>query len=92
MAQLRALLDAGADVEDDKGDGCTLLQHAVDVEYDGHLQSGEPLQVAVTAFLLERGADPLCRYNGVAVVDEAAGRGHWSAVELMRAPIDQDGR
>ena len=59
LPRLRELLDGGYDVEDDSGDGWTLLRHAIDVEIDGHVQSGEALHVDVTAFLLARGADPL---------------------------------
>jgi len=61
---LRDLLNAGNDVEDDDGDGWTLLRHAIDIEYDGHVQSGGPLHADVTAFLLARGADPLRPCNG----------------------------
>lgn len=55
LPRLRDLLDAGHDVEDDNGDGWTLLRHAVDVEHDGHVQTGEPLHTDVTAFLLACG-------------------------------------
>jgi hypothetical protein len=49
LTSLRELLDSGM----------TLLQHAVDIEIDGHTQTGLPLHVDVTAYLLARGADPL---------------------------------
>jgi hypothetical protein len=52
LPRLRDLLDAGHDVEDDNGDGWTLLRHAVNVEYDDHAQTGLPLHADVTAFLL----------------------------------------
>lgn len=87
LVRLRALLDAGNDVEDDDGNGWTLLRHAVDVEVDGHTQTGQPLHVDVTALLLARGADPLRSCNGITVVMEAEQRGHWLATELMRAWI-----
>ena len=89
LPRLRDLLDAGNDVEDDSGDGWTLLRHAIDVEYDGHVQTGKPLHADVTAFLLARGADPLRRCDGMPVVDEAEIRGHWLATEIMRAWISQ---
>ena len=96
LPRLRDLLDGGADVEGDDGDGWTLLRHAIDVEYDGHVQTGQPLHVDVTTFLLARGADPLRRYNGMTVLEEAATRGHWLAAEIMKAWIrqgpDVDGR
>ena len=63
LPRLRDLLDGGHDVEDD-GHGWTLLRHAIDVEHDGHVQTGGPLHAAVTVFLLARGADPLRPING----------------------------
>lgn len=36
----------------------TLLTHAIDIEGDGFLQSGQPLTVHSTAVLLAFGADP----------------------------------
>jgi hypothetical protein len=89
LPQLRDLLDAGTDVEDDNGNGWTLLRHAIDVEYNGHVQTGEPLHADVTAFLLARGADPLRRPNDLPIVEEAEIRGHWLAAEIMRAWINQ---
>jgi hypothetical protein len=86
-SRLRPLLDAGHDVEDDDGEGWTLLRHAIDAEHDGHLQSGGPLHADVTAFLLARGADPLRACNGVPVVVEAEECGHWLAADIMRAWI-----
>jgi ankyrin repeat protein len=88
---LRDLLDAGDDVEDDSGDGWTLLRHAIDVEVDSHDQTGKPLHVDVTAFLLSRGADPLHEHNGVSVLEEAEQRGHWLAVGLLSAWIARSG-
>jgi hypothetical protein len=46
---LRDLLDAGHDIEDDNGDGWTLLRHAIAVEQDRHRQTGEPGTVPRTA-------------------------------------------
>ncbi|MFC8494580.1 ankyrin repeat domain-containing protein [Streptomyces sp. NPDC057235] len=85
LPRLRELLDGGYDVEDDCGDGWTLLRHAIDVEIDGHFQSGEPLHVDVTAFLLAHGADPFRDTDGVLPATEAEARGHWLAAELIRA-------
>ncbi|MBL7261082.1 hypothetical protein [Paractinoplanes lichenicola] len=83
---LRDLLDAGQDVEDDNGDGWTLLRHAIDVEIDGFHQGGGPLQVDATALLLARGADPLrIGERNSTPVWEAESRGHWLAAELLRA-------
>jgi hypothetical protein len=89
LPRLRDLLDSGADVEDDNGDGWTLLRHAIDTEIDGHTQTGGPLHADVTAFLLARGAEPLRRCNGIPVVEEAAIRGHWLAAEIMNAWINR---
>ena len=85
LPKLRDLLDAGHDVEDDDGRGWTLLRHAIDVEHDSHVQSGEPLHADTTAFLLARGADPLRACNGMTVIDEAGIRGHWLAAQIMQA-------
>jgi hypothetical protein len=89
VALLRDLLNRGADVEDDSGDGWTLLRHAIDAEVDASDQTGRALHVDMTALLLSRGADPLRRHNGASVVEEAESRGHWLAVELMRAWVDR---
>jgi ankyrin repeat protein len=89
LPQLRDLLDAGHDVEDDNGDGRTLLRHAIDIEHDGHVQTGDPLHTDITAFLLARGADPLRRLNGMTVIEEAQIRGHWLAAEIMRGWINR---
>lgn len=85
LPRLRDLLDAGHDVEDDDGHGWTLLRHAIDVEHDSHVQTGEPLHADVTAFLLARGADPLRSCNGMTVIAEAETCGHWLAVQIMQA-------
>jgi ankyrin repeat protein len=54
---LTVLLDAGAD-PDEVCFGHTPLTHAIEVEGDGHLQSGYRLNTAATAILLAYGADP----------------------------------
>lgn len=86
---LRDLLDAGHDVEDDNGDGRTLLRHAINAEYDIHARTGQPLHADVTAFLLARGADPLRECSGLPLAAEAGRRGHWLAAEIMQAWIRQ---
>ena len=91
LPRLRDLLDAGHDIEDDNGDGWTLLRHAIDAEHDGHLQSGGPLHADVTVFLLARGADPARKGpRGMPAVTEAEIRGHWLAAEIMRAWIERE--
>jgi hypothetical protein len=87
LPRLRELLDGGVDVEEIDG-GMTLLQHAVEVELDGHTQTGVPLHVDVTAYLLARGADPLASPVGGGVGSAshmARVGGHWLAVSLMEA-------
>jgi hypothetical protein len=54
---LTVLLNAGAD-PDEACFGHTLLTHAIEVEGDGHLQSGYRLNTAATAILLAYGANP----------------------------------
>jgi hypothetical protein len=49
------------DLLDHDGYRWTLLRHAIDVEHDGHVQTGGPLHGDVTAFLLTRGADRSAR-------------------------------
>jgi hypothetical protein len=87
LPRLRELLDDGADVEEVDG-GLTLLQHAIDIELDGHTQTGEPLHVDVTAYLLARGADPLATSAGGSAgsaLHMARVGGHWLAVSLFEA-------
>jgi hypothetical protein len=86
LPRLRDLLDSGADINEEHG-GLTLLHHAVDVEIDGHDQTGDPLHVDTTAYLLARGANPLRRSSaGVGVSSEhmAFTRGHWLAMALFQ--------
>jgi uncharacterized protein len=87
LPQLKDLLDAGHDIEDDDGHGWTLLRHAIDVEHDSHVQTGRPLHADTTAFLLARGASPMHPCNGTTIVAEAETRGHWLAAEIMHAWI-----
>lgn len=88
LPKLRDLLDSGSDIEDADEHGFTLLLHAIDVERDGANQTGDPLQVSVTAFLLARGADPLRRdCSGLTPLDYAEMTGHWLAAEVIRAWI-----
>lgn len=54
---LTILLDAGAD-PNERCFGHTLLTHAIDIEGDGHRQTGHPLNTVATAILLAYGADP----------------------------------
>ncbi|GIH01396.1 hypothetical protein [Plantactinospora mayteni] len=83
---LRDLLDAGHDVEDDNGDGWTLLRHAIAVEEDHHRRTGEPAHADMTAFLLARGADPHhTGPDGATPLQEAEHRSHWLAAEIIRA-------
>ena len=65
---LARLLAAGADPDEVCGD-MTLLTHAIDVEGDGSLQSGQPLTAHTTAVLLAFGADP-------ELADPGEGAGH----------------
>jgi len=87
LPRLRELLDGGVDIEEVDG-GLTLLQHSIDVEVDGHTQTGNPLHVDVTAYLLARGADPLASALATgagSALHIAELRGHWLAVALIQA-------
>jgi hypothetical protein len=93
LPRLRELLDGGVDVEEVDG-GLTLLQHAIDAEIDGHTQTGEPLHVDVTAYLLARGADPLASplaSGAGSALHMAQLRGHWLAVALFEAAVERRG-
>ncbi|MGK4593562.1 ankyrin repeat domain-containing protein [Amycolatopsis sp. w19] len=82
---LRELLDGGANINEEH-DGLTLLHHAIDVEIDSHTQTGEPLRVDVTAYLLARGADPLRPSDGgcgVTAEQMAFESRHWLASALF---------
>ncbi|WP_116203270.1 ankyrin repeat domain-containing protein [Amycolatopsis circi] len=85
LPALRDLLDGGVDVNEE-WNGFTLLHHAIDIEGDGHVQSGEPLHVDATAYLLARGADPFLRTkdSGRLTAEELAhANGHWLAIALL---------
>ena len=72
---LRDLLDNGHDIEDDNGDGWSLLRRAIHAEADRHARTGQPLHADMTAFLLARGARPHEDSTGTAA--EAELLGHW---------------
>jgi uncharacterized protein len=89
LTALRDLLDAGADPNEEHH-GLTLLHHAIDVEADSHTQTGDPLHVDMTAYLLARGADPTRRSgggSGVSGQHYAFTRGHWLASSVIEAWI-----
>lgn len=66
----------------------TLLTHAIDVEGDGSLQSGQPSTVHTTAVLLAFGADPeLADPDGHTSMDVAVHYGHVLAARLLQAHI-----
>lgn len=81
-AELTRLLDAGVDPEE-VCCGMTLLLHAIDVEGDGALQSGGPLDTALTAILLAYGADPTATPDGETPRELASSYDHEMAVRLL---------
>ncbi|MEW9528752.1 ankyrin repeat domain-containing protein [Microbispora sp. NPDC049125] len=86
LPTLRDLLDNGHDVQDSDTQGWSLLHHSIDVEIDGHQQTGEPLHVDVTAYLLARGANPSAASHRYGTpLQMAEDRGHWLATELIRS-------
>lgn len=90
LDRLGRLLDTGTDVNEEAA-GLTLLHHAVDVELDSHVQSGDPLSCAITEFLLERGADPLRKSGGgtgVSALHMAYVNGHNLAYDLFQRHLD----
>ena len=83
LNRLRELLDDGHDIEDDNGDGWTLLRRAIHAEADRHARTGQPLHADMTAFLLARGASP--REDGTSTAAEAELLRHWLAAEIISA-------
>lgn len=89
---LARLLADGAD-PNEVFDNMTLLTHAIDVEGDGSLQSGQPLTVHTTAILLAFGADPeLAGPGGHTPMEVAEHYCHDLAAKLLRAHISEPGR
>ncbi|MFE5912649.1 ankyrin repeat domain-containing protein [Streptomyces wedmorensis] len=62
-ATLTRLLDEGADVNEVCCE-MTLLTHAIELEGDSALQSGQPIDSALTAIVLAYGADPVATVEG----------------------------
>ena len=88
LVTLARLLRSGEVDIHEEDDGLTLLHHAIDVELDAHVQTGEPLHVDLTALLLALGADPR-RGSGGGVGPTAEHvafvNGHWLASCLIEA-------
>ncbi|MEG8281382.1 ankyrin repeat domain-containing protein [Streptomyces sp. AHA2] len=86
---LARLLAVGSD-PDEVFSNMTLLTHAIDVEGDGSLQSGQPLTVHTTAVLLAFGADPeLADPDGRTPMDMANHYGHGLATKLLQTHISR---
>lgn len=86
---LAQLLAAGSD-PDEVFSNMTLLTHAIDVEGDSSLQSGQPLTVHTTAVLLDFGADPeLADPDGRTPMDMANHYGHDLARKLLQTYINR---
>jgi len=83
LARLRDLLDTGHDIEDDNGDGWTLLRRAIHAEAASRASARDPLHADMTMFLLARGADP--QAPSMPAEAEAELLGHWLAAEIIRA-------
>ncbi|MET9954493.1 ankyrin repeat domain-containing protein [Streptomyces sp. NPDC006339] len=81
-ATLTRLLDEGADV-DEVCCGMTLLMHAIDLEGDSALQSGKPIDSALTAIVLAYGADPATEIDGRTAHDLARYYDHGMAIRLL---------
>ncbi|MFI8106536.1 iron dependent repressor, metal binding and dimerization domain protein [Streptomyces sp. NPDC086023] len=81
-ATLTRLLDEGSDVNE-VCCGQTLLMHAIDLEGDSALQSGEPANTALTAILLAYGADPAIALEGKTAHDLACEYEHVTAIRLL---------
>jgi len=91
LNRLRDLLDNGHDIENDNGDGWTLLRRAIHAEHARHASAGESLHADITAYLLARGANPRRRNPaGTPAGLEARQAGHWLAAEIMDAWTRRD--
>ncbi|MFJ7206698.1 ankyrin repeat domain-containing protein [Streptomyces sp. NPDC098789] len=88
-AVLTRLLHEGADVNE-VCCGMTLLMHAIDLEGDSAVQSGRPIDSALTAVLLAYGADPSVAINGETALDWAHEYGHDMAVRLLNKFAPQE--
>ncbi|MGW2082359.1 ankyrin repeat domain-containing protein [Streptomyces sp. NPDC001939] len=81
---LTVLLASGTD-PNERCFGHTLLTHALDVEGDGHLQTGYPWNTAATAILLAYGADPqMPADDGESPMQVAEHYGHGMAQALLK--------
>ncbi|MDX3128444.1 ankyrin repeat domain-containing protein [Streptomyces europaeiscabiei] len=64
--------------------GMTLLVHAIDLEGDSALQSGEPIESSLTRVLLDNGANPrLVAPSGKSPLSVASIYGHVEARDLI---------
>ncbi|MGW2712378.1 ankyrin repeat domain-containing protein [Streptomyces sp. NPDC001356] len=75
---------AGSDADEVFGN-VTLLMHAIDVEGDGFLQSGQPLTVHIAAVLPAFGADPELADPPGPPMDMAREYGHGLAITPLQA-------
>ena len=81
---LARILDSGSD-PNEMCFGHTLLTHAIDLEGDGNVQTGHPLNTAATAILLAYGADPaLPASDGETPMQIAEYYGHEPARRLLQ--------
>ncbi|MFF3653609.1 hypothetical protein ACFYXV_33845 [Streptomyces sp. NPDC002181] len=89
-AELIRLLDEGADVNEVCW-GMTLLEHAINLEGDSALQSGNPIDSRLTAILLAYGADPRPQPPGAEGAMHLADHyGHDIARRLINLIYDYD--
>ncbi|MGW6968033.1 ankyrin repeat domain-containing protein [Streptomyces zaomyceticus] len=82
-ATLTRLLDEGTDVNEVCG-GMTLLMHAIELEGDSALQSGRPIDSALTAIVLAYGGEPAATLEDRPSAYELARRyNHDMAIRLL---------
>ncbi|WP_351237513.1 ankyrin repeat domain-containing protein [Streptomyces sp. NPDC002133] len=91
-ATLTRLLDEGADVNE-VCCGMTLLMHTIELEGDSALQSGQPIDSALTAIVLAYGADPATTLDGRKTAYELARfYNHDMAIRLLDRFTTHHGR
>ncbi|MFI9113271.1 ankyrin repeat domain-containing protein [Streptomyces venezuelae] len=89
-ATLTRLLDEGADVNE-VCCGMTLLMHAIELEGDSALQSGQPIDSALTAILLAYGADTAAEIDGRTAHEFARLYDHGMAIRLLERFSNRQG-
>jgi hypothetical protein len=85
LTRLRGFLDAGYDVEDDNGDGWTLLRRAIHAEAAGQARAGQPPARRHDCLPARPRRQPQQPGTSMPAEAEAEILRHWLAAEIIRA-------